>query len=93
MQKNRLGAITVFQPCFISSFEYLKSTMLILDKQVSVIIHNEKQNTIKVNSDTVTFDVALPLHDAGGRVEMFPFYAFTQWRKKNVLGTGRKANK
>lgn len=42
----------------------LKSTMLILDKQVRIIIHNhikcKKQNIIKVNSDNsdiMTFDV------------------------------------
>lgn len=40
--------------------------MVILDKQVSVIMHTKKLNIIKVNSDIVTFDVALPLHDTGG---------------------------
>lgn len=60
--------------------------MVILDKQVSVIMHTKKLNIIKVNSDIVTFDVALPLRDAWGErgKNLFPFYDFTQWRKKSM---------
>lgn len=71
--------------------------MLILDIQVSIIIHNKKQNIIQVNLDIVIFDVALLLHDDGGEREKKCFLAILSLRgrgeKKHVLSTEKKANK
>lgn len=80
----------------------LKSTMLILDKQVSIIIQNhfkcKKQDIIKVNSDNsdiVTFDVPLLCMMLGGKEKRnyFLFCAFTHWRKKKNACVGPQEEK
>ena len=68
-------------PLKVWLYNSLKSTMLILDDPVSIIIQNhfkcKKKYIIKVNSDTVTCDAALPCMMLGEkRQEIASFLCF-----------------
>lgn len=77
-------------------------TMLTLDKQVSIIMHNnfncKKKYIIKVNSDIVTFVVCLPCMMLGKRrkeiVFFLCFHSGEEKKKRSLYwAVGRRADK
>ena len=66
-------------PLNVWLYNNLKSTMLILDNPVGIILQNNfkyrKQNIIKVNSDVVTSGVVLPCMMLGGKEKRNCFFS------------------
>lgn len=91
-------------PLKVWLYSSLKSTMLILDNQVSIKIQNnfkcKKQTIIKVNLDIVTCNAALPcmLWGEGKRKGIAVFLCFHSvegrrgaWGREHILGHRKKS--